>query len=132
MGDKAYPLLPWLIPPYIERRPLTRVQRNFNSQQARTRQVIERSFGLLFGRFRRLKYLDMNRTDLIPATVNACCVLHNICIGHEEDEREIYIREEQEFLQNNVDQVVIANENDQRQNYNIRDILAQELFRNNR
>lgn len=53
----------------------------FNLKISQTRQTIERSFALLFGRFRGLKYLDMYRVDLIPATVLACCVLHNICLN---------------------------------------------------
>lgn len=47
---------------------------------AGTRQVIERAFALLKGRFRRLKYLDMNRDDMIASVILACCVLHNICL----------------------------------------------------
>ncbi|KAI4467766.1 hypothetical protein MML48_2g00003172 [Holotrichia oblita] len=83
IGDKAYPLLGWCIPPYIDRGNLTANQLNFNRTLSRTRQVIERAFALLFGRFRRLKFLDMNKTELIPATVMACCVLHNICLDNE-------------------------------------------------
>lgn len=44
------------------------------------RQVIERAFALLKGRFRRLKYLHMSCADLIPYVILACCVLHNICL----------------------------------------------------
>ncbi|XP_012543585.1 putative nuclease HARBI1 isoform X2 [Monomorium pharaonis] len=83
LGDKAYPVLTWLIPSYIDRGNTTEIQKHFNGSLASTRQVIERSFALLKGRFRRLKYLDMNRTDLIPATILASCVLHNICIDHD-------------------------------------------------
>jgi len=61
LGDKAYPVLLWLIPPYIDRGNLNAVHRRFNEALAKSRQVIERSFALLKGRFRRLKYLDMNR-----------------------------------------------------------------------
>ena len=60
IGDKAYPCNRFCIPPYIERAGITAEQINFNGLQAKTRQVIERSFALLFGRFRRLRYLDMN------------------------------------------------------------------------
>lgn len=80
LGDKAYPLLRWCIPPYIDRGNLGIVERNFNNMHAKTRQVIERTFALLFGRFRRLKYVDMSRTDLIPKIVLACCILHNLCL----------------------------------------------------
>lgn len=44
------------------------------------RQVIERAFALLKGRFRRLKYLHMNVADLILYVILACCVLHNLCL----------------------------------------------------
>ena len=49
------------------------------------RQVIERAFALLKGRFRRLKYLDMSCAHLIPYVILACCVLHNICLEGCED-----------------------------------------------
>lgn len=54
LGDKAYPVLSWLIPPYINRGNITEVQKQFNKTLASTRQVIERSFALLKGRFRIL------------------------------------------------------------------------------
>lgn len=81
IGDKAYPTLHWCVPPYIDRGNLTQRQRNFNNIHAKTRQVVERAFALLFGRFRRLRYLDMNRTDLIPSTIIAVCTLHNLCLS---------------------------------------------------
>ncbi|KAJ8963523.1 hypothetical protein NQ314_005565 [Rhamnusium bicolor] len=56
---------------------------HFNKRHAQTRQVIERSFALLFGRFRHLKYLDMTKTEFIPQTVQAACVLHNVCLMHQ-------------------------------------------------
>lgn len=74
LGDKAYPLFPWLIPPYIDRGRLQNIHRVFNTVQAKTRQVIERAFALFFGRFRRLRDLDMNRVDLIHPTIIAACV----------------------------------------------------------
>lgn len=93
IGDKAYPLLRWCIPPYINRGQLTLAQVYFNTVHAKTRQVIERTFALLFGRFRRLKFVDMNRNDLVPATVLAACVLHNICLNHVDNLVNDYIHE---------------------------------------
>jgi len=84
VGDKIYPNLSWCITPFIDRGNLDPSQRNFNFRISQTRQVIERCFALLFGRFRRLKYLDMTRTDYVPMTVLACCVLHNICLNFED------------------------------------------------
>lgn len=63
------PALQWLIPPYIDRENLNAVHRRFNETLSKGRHVIERAFAFLKSRFRRLKYLDMNRTDLIPVTI---------------------------------------------------------------
>jgi hypothetical protein len=97
IGDKAYPCKKFCIPPFIERYNITQREKDFNTRHASTRQVIERSFALLFGRFRRLRYLDMNRTDLIPYTIIAACVLHNICLSNDE-ELEVYIAEGNAFF----------------------------------
>ena len=100
IGDKAYPVLPWCIPPYINRGRLTEANIYFNTKHAQTRQTIERSFALLFGRLRRLKFLDMNRTDLIPGTILAACVLHNICLDFDDLLIENYIEEGINFVHN--------------------------------
>ena len=83
IGDPAYPLDSWLMVAFRDNGHLTQIQKRFNVKLSMTRSVIERAFALLKGRFRRLKYLDMNRTDLIPRCIIACCVLHNICLGTE-------------------------------------------------
>lgn len=93
LGDKAYPVLQWLVPPYIDRGNLTDNQKRFNHKHAQTRQVIERAFALLFGRFRRLKFLDMNKIEMVPHTVLAACILHNICLDHSDIEHEELIQE---------------------------------------
>lgn len=86
LGDKAYPILPWCIPPYFDRGRLTDQQRKFNKTHASMRQIVERTYALLFGRFRRLHFLDMNSVKYMPSTILACCVLHNICLQFPEDE----------------------------------------------
>lgn len=71
-------------------------QKRFNDILSKVRQVIERAFALLKGRFRRLKHLDMNRTDMIPFVIIACTVLHNICLEKLDENIEEYIVEGQE------------------------------------
>ena len=83
IGDPAYPLESWLMVAFRDNGHLTPIQKRFNVKLSMTRSVIERAFALLKGRFRRLKYLDMNRIDLVPRCIVACCVLHNICLGTE-------------------------------------------------
>lgn len=80
IGDKAYPVTVWCIPPYVERRRLNEIERYFNRKHAQTRQCIERAFALFFGRFRRMRDLDMSRVHRIPATILASCTLHNFCL----------------------------------------------------
>ncbi|XP_067118136.1 putative nuclease HARBI1 [Centruroides vittatus] len=52
----------------------------FNNKFSSCRQTIERAFAHLVGRFRRLKFLDMSRMDLMVELIAACCTLHNICV----------------------------------------------------
>jgi len=81
VGDAAYPLLTQLIVPYRDTGRLTHRQRKFNHALSQSQCVIEHACALLKGRFKRLKYLDMVRVDLVPRVIMACCVLHNLCIG---------------------------------------------------
>lgn len=130
-GDKAYPVMEWCIPPYIRRhgRPISQMQTRFNGRQASVRQVIERSFALLFGRFRRLRYLDMNRIDWMPAVILACCVLHNICIIGNDDNLEAYIVEGEEVrIRNEILNDVNGNRNnDENAAINKRDRLCNQM-----
>ncbi|XP_043282199.1 protein ALP1-like [Venturia canescens] len=100
IADKAYhPVMAWCIPPYRNIGNLTLAQQRFNQTISKMRQAIERSFALLKGRWRRLQYLDMNRDDLIPFTIIACCVLHNICLDGVDDVDD-FINEGQENVPN--------------------------------
>lgn len=86
LGDKAYPALTWCIPPYIKRgRNWDENKTVFNNYHSSARQVVERSFSLLFGRFRRLKFLDVKRIEFVAPTIMVCCALHNLCMSYNED-----------------------------------------------
>jgi len=50
-----------------------------------THVVIEQTFGLLKGRFRWLKYLDMLDIKLAAEVVAAACILHNLCINNNDE-----------------------------------------------
>ncbi|CAL1687605.1 unnamed protein product [Lasius platythorax] len=93
IGDKAYPCLSWLIPPFINLGQLIQAQKKFNAALATMRQVIERAFALLKGRWRRLKFLDMNRDDMTPFVILASCVLHNVCLANGLEDYEDFIIE---------------------------------------
>jgi len=81
LGDAAYKLHENLIVPYRDNGHLTPRQKNFNFCHSSARVAIERAFGLLKTRFRSLRtVLAMDRVDLIPMFIIACCVMHNICL----------------------------------------------------
>lgn len=79
-GDSAYPSLEWLVPPFKDTGRLTTKQKKFNTLHSSHRMVIEHSFGILKGRWRRLyNFQNLNIKFITKATI-AAVVLHNICI----------------------------------------------------
>jgi len=81
LGDSAYPLLPYLIVPFRDNGHLTADEKTFNVLHSSSRTVIERAFARLKGKFRRLKYLDMN--DMALVTVLLIIEIHEIHENHE-------------------------------------------------
>ena len=78
----------WLLTPFTNNGHLTAVQIRYNEKHSGTRQVIERALGLLKGRWRRLKCLEMEAVEEIPSVVSAGCVLHNFCLLADEGDIE--------------------------------------------
>ncbi|XP_050308057.1 putative nuclease HARBI1 [Anthonomus grandis grandis] len=79
LGDSAYPLKQWLIPPTSEN-PLNQAQQDFNRAHKRTRRVIENAFGILKEKFPCLNYLRVS--PVFAANVfKYCATLCNISKG---------------------------------------------------
>jgi hypothetical protein len=94
LGDGAYPLKHWLLTPYRDNGHLTHRQARYNVALSSKRQVIERAFGMLKGRFKRLKFIHMKSVEEICQTIVCACILHNICICRGDDLEEM-INDEQ-------------------------------------
>lgn len=76
VGDAAYPLLPWLLKPFVGN--LTEDEESFNCYISTARIVVENAFGRLKGRWRcLLKRFDV-QYSFVPEVALACCILHNI------------------------------------------------------
>ena len=74
LGDSAYPISPFLIPPFKD--PSFR-HKNFNRLHSHHRVVIENAFGRLKARFKMLKDLDIKTVKM--GILFTCCaiILHN-------------------------------------------------------
>ncbi|KAJ8910059.1 hypothetical protein NQ315_013314 [Exocentrus adspersus] len=81
LGDSGYPLRSWLLTP-LEQEPLPNTpEHRYNMAHKSTRSVIERVNGLLKMRFRCcLKHRVLHYVAC--KIINACVVLHNLCIEH--------------------------------------------------
>lgn len=81
IGDSAFPIKRWLMTPYKKNKEsLNRLEKKHNYCLSSDRIVIEHAFGLLKGRWSRLKYINTYNICKAIEVVVAACVLHNFCI----------------------------------------------------
>jgi len=81
LGDSGYGLKPWLMTPIYE--PLENSpEARYNKWFGKTRSIIERCNGVLKMRFRcLLKHRVLHYSpEKAASIINACVILHNICI----------------------------------------------------
>ncbi|XP_018404621.1 PREDICTED: putative nuclease HARBI1 [Cyphomyrmex costatus] len=107
VGDLAYKLSSYLLVGFKDVGGLTEREKNFNKKLSQCRVRIENAFAYLKGRFRRLKYLETVRLDLICLLIVSACIMHNISILNEDlpeelvDNMEIRdIRDHDKFITN--------------------------------
>ncbi|XP_046560559.1 putative nuclease HARBI1 [Haliotis rubra] len=81
LGDSGYGCRPWLLTPLAD--PSTPAQQRYQLAHCKTRNVVERAFGVLKSRFRCLH----KSTGYLPFSTKKCCkeilacfYLHNFCI----------------------------------------------------
>lgn len=99
IGDSAYPLKRYLMRPFRRSHRLNRRHKLFNKVLSKTRVVIEKAFGFLKNRFRRLYFLHRLHVEYIVSTILACCILHNICLANEEYAQELIFGKPNQDLQ---------------------------------
>ncbi|XP_011883994.1 PREDICTED: putative nuclease HARBI1 [Vollenhovia emeryi] len=109
IGDSAYPLLRNLMTPFKDNGHLTHLQLTYNTKLNSIRSIIERAFGLLKSKFRRLKYLDISNLDLGNHVIAAACVLYNFILNRDGFMMEDEVVMDNEYIEDEV-QVDIIDE----------------------
>lgn len=134
IGDLAYPLSKKMLVGYKDFGDLDPQKKYFNKKLSALRVCIEHSFALLKGRFRRLRYLETRRLDLICLIVVGACILHNICqlSGDEPDHMNLDEELERERLQNEEEIFEAENVRNRRrrEGEEKREYIANLLYRN--
>ena len=81
LGDSAYCVTDWLIPPF-KGDPEDPCKIRFNNSHKRTRSVIERAIGILKQRFTSLKSgLRVKKMELAAKIIKSAVIVHNMCIS---------------------------------------------------
>ncbi|KAK7873799.1 hypothetical protein R5R35_005784 [Gryllus longicercus] len=84
LGDSGYECTPYLFTPVL--RPRSRKEVRYNAMHVRTRNSVERCFGVLKSRFRCLQTGFRNSLENIKLYIVALAILHNIAIIFNEEE----------------------------------------------
>jgi hypothetical protein len=80
-GDSGYPLEPWLMTPFIN--PATPAEQRYNLSHSRTRNTVERLFGVMKNRFRCLGAggpILQYTPSKVCKIITVAAVLQNICV----------------------------------------------------
>ena len=94
-GDSGYPLEPWLMTTIMQPQQMSH---RMYTCHAKTRNTIERTFGVLKSRFRCIRKDRLLGYSPLTAVYikNVCAVLHNVCIKNSVPEpEEIFLEDEE-------------------------------------
>ena len=92
MGDRAFPLSPFLLTPFTSDGSGSAEQNAFDGALMKGKAAsVDPAFGLLKGRWRILRDLNVG-IEHAAQTIVACCVLHNMCqIAGEPEDEDVYV-----------------------------------------
>lgn len=85
IGDSAYPFKKWLFTPFRNTGHLTPRQHMFHRRLSSARQIVERYYGHLKGRFRRLREIIVRNPPHIIGSFISGCIFHNFCVLSHDD-----------------------------------------------
>lgn len=81
LGDPGFAISEFVIPTFDHRGTMGPQHRSFNRRHSRARDVVERMFGVVKGRWRLLrKPMDILSVNFAIILICACFLLHNFCL----------------------------------------------------
>lgn len=101
LGDSGYALTNYLMTPFLH--PRTPAENLYNEAHIRTRNIVERSYGVWKRRFPVLANKLRLKLERVEAVIVACAVLHNIAIDAKEEEPPVH-----PDVQQAIDEVIVA------------------------
>jgi hypothetical protein len=82
LGDKGYPLLPWLLTPFKDDgRQRTFFQTLYQDHHSRGCSMVENTFGILKQTWRELLVKTDMKVEFIPDLMTCYCILQNMILG---------------------------------------------------
>ncbi|XP_042867539.1 putative nuclease HARBI1 [Penaeus japonicus] len=120
LGDSGYPCRKYLLTPILS--PSNDKEKNYNTAHAKTRNTIERAFGVLKRRFACLGQPLRTKLETSKRLIMACAVLHNLAITENID-----IAEEEDTDELEHDAVHCEN-NDNRLGFDVRNNVVEQWF----
>lgn len=129
VGDSGYGVRPYLLTPLTS--PTTEPEQLYNESQIRTRNPVERTYGVWKRRFPILALGIRSKEDNIDCIIVASAVLHNLAIDMK-DNPPPNTREEEDAVDfvNNIPENIVAGAATDFQNLNINNRTRQELILN--
>jgi len=128
LGDSGYALSNYLLTPLAN--PITRGERLYNESHIRTRNVIERTFGIWKRRFPVLFFGIRLKMETTMAVIQSCAILHNIARMENDSQPPDEIEDIMEILRNEIVEVETATHSQNNLAQTIRTTLITEHFAN--
>lgn len=81
LGDPGFPISEFIIPTFDRRGGMEPGKSSFNTRHSRARDVVERMFGVVKGRWRILrKAMEIIDPAFATLLIECCFLLHNFCL----------------------------------------------------